>query len=142
MNNKLPITISLGNTLRDEFPQFLAIASRLEAQFNFQTLMAGWYAEEETTLTTQLSIKHPLKLKTIISQYEDSEANDILITQFSDDVISVYTPKKHQISCNVAITESEMQLLATQPQILMQFIEKKLHKVLNLIAKQQQLTCF
>jgi hypothetical protein len=66
----------------------------------------------------------------------------ISVNKFSDDVVSCFSQIEQQIICYVAITEKEIQLLDKQPKILMNFTETKLHKVLNLIAAQHQLSCF
>jgi hypothetical protein len=66
----------------------------------------------------------------------------ISVNKFSDDVVSCFSQVDQEIICYVAVTEKEIQLLNKQPQILMNFIKTKLHKVLNLIAAQHQLPCF
>jgi hypothetical protein len=134
MNEILPITIKLEKSLNENLPKLKAITNRLEAQFNFQTLTAGWYGDEEDVLAIQLLLESPLSYTAAISQQQDLSIQGIVIEEFSDDAISFFNQIEQQVLCYVAITEKEIQLLNEEPKILVTFIEKKLHKVLNLIA--------
>ena len=142
MNDILPITIQLEKSINEYFPKLSAITNRLEAQFNFHTLIAGWYGDEEHTLAIKLLLKSPLSYTNMLCKLPELSKQSILVNKFSDDVVSCFSQMDRQIICYVAITEKEIQLLDKQPKILMNFTETKLHKVLNLIAAQHQLSCF
>ena len=134
MNEILPITIKLEKSLNENLPKLKAITNRLEAQFNFQTLTAGWYGDEEDVLAIQLLLESPLSYTAAISQQQNLRTQGVVINEFSDDAISFFNQIEQQVLCYVAITEKEIQLLNEEPKILVTFIEKKLNKVLNLIA--------
>ena len=142
MNDILPITIKLEKYLHEKFPNLKAMTNRLEAQFNFQTLTAGWYGNEEDIVAIQLLLESPSSYTEVTSQHHNLSKQDILVSEFSDDVVSFFNQSEQQVLCCIAITEKEIQLLDEQPKILVTFIEKKLHKVLNLIAVQHELSLF
>lgn len=142
MNNILPITIKLEESLNKSFNKLSAITNRLEAQFNFQTLTAGWYGDEENIIGIQLLLESSSSFRQISVQHKNLSTRDILVSKFSDDVISYFNKIEQQIFCHIAITEKETQLFNQQPKILVNLIEKKLHKVLTLIARKHQLPCF
>jgi hypothetical protein len=142
MYDILPITIRLDKSINEQFPKLGAITNRLEAQFNFQTLTAGWYGDEKHILAIQLLLESHSSYAEILCILPKLSKQNITVNKFSDDVVSCFSQIEQQIVCHVAITEKEIPLLDKQPQILMNFIEIKLHKVLNLIAKQHQLSCF
>jgi hypothetical protein len=48
MTEKLPIAIMPSNDLMAKFKQIKSVSNKLEAQFNFQTLTANWYGDENT----------------------------------------------------------------------------------------------
>ena len=134
MTEQLPISIQPSNDLTVKFSKIKAITNKLEAQFNFQTLTASWYGDEENILLINLY------LETI--EYFDSEkskSHQGKISFFSDDVFSVYQEEQPQINCFIAITPAELTLLAQQDKLLPKYLHAKLHKVLNLIAGELKL---
>ena len=139
MTEALPLTIKVNNDLLDKLPKIKSISNKLEAQFNFQTLTANWYCNENDILIIQLSLETPTSFNKRQKEIEKSPASAVIISYLSDDVISSFNEAEQQLLCIIAITDSEQTLLELQPKILTGFIEKKLHKVLNLIAQQQSL---
>ena len=114
------------------------MSNKLEAQFNFLTLTAGWYGDEENILLINLFLETP---ESFIEQKHRHCLNNIY--DFADDVFS-YDHKKeeneqYQIFCFIAFTESELKLLSEQNKLLSGFIQAKIHKVLNLIAGKRKL---
>ena len=137
----LPITISLVKDLSDQFSKLSSICNKLEAQFNFQTLTANWYGNEENILTIQLFLEVPASFIEHKEKLEKLSLSERQVSYFSDDVISCFNQSEEQLLCYVAITHSELKLLEQQPKILSGFLQAKLHKVLNLIAVQHSLLC-
>jgi len=139
MTETLPITITVNKALLEKFINIKSVSNKLEAQFNFQTLTANWYGDEEDILTIQLSLETPASFeqrKEALSKSSDCSVN---ISHFSDDVICCVNEGQQQLHCTIAITKSELDLLVSQPALLAGYIQAKLLKVLNLIAQQQSL---
>ncbi len=131
----LPITITINNELVSKFSKIKSISSKLEAQFNFHTLTANWYGDEENILLIKLVLETPASFKVQQTELAQTSTDDIEISHFSDDVLCCFNEIEQQLLCNIAITESEIILLEHQPKLLAGFLHAKLHKVLNLIAK-------
>ncbi|NQZ21819.1 MAG: hypothetical protein HRT53_07125 [Colwellia sp.] len=134
MTEQLPISIQPSNDLMTQFSKIKSVCNKLEAQFNFQTLTANWYGDEDNILSINLYLE--------TSNFFDLEKANIHqgeISNFADDVFSVYQKELPQINCFIAITPAELTLLGQQEKLLPIYIEKKLHKVLNLIAAQLKL---
>jgi len=134
MTEQLPISIQPSIALMEKYRKLKSASNKLEAQFNFQTLTAGWFGDEENILLINL----------IVDTAEDFLLQKIhnhqgAITEFSDDVFSFYDEKTHNTNCFVAITVTEQKFLSQQEKIIPGFIQAKLQKVLNLIAVQHQL---
>jgi len=134
MTEQLPISIQPSNELIDKFSKISAVSNKLEAQFNFQTLTAGWYGDEDNILSINLVVDTSADF--LLQKIHNHQGT---ITEFADDVFSFYDKGKHQTNCFIAITDAEQQLLAQQEKIIPGFIQAKLQKVLNLIAVQHQL---
>jgi hypothetical protein len=129
MTEQLPIAIMPGNDLLEKFTQIKSVCNKLEAQFNFQTLTANWYGDENNILLINLYLE--------TQQFVDEEitkAHQEEISYFADDVFSVYQKEHQQVKCFIAITPAELILLAQEKKLLPRYIQVKLHKVLNLIA--------
>ena len=56
-----------------------------------------------------------------------------------DDVFTENETEQRQLNVFIAITLAEQSLLITHPQLLSSLVEKKVRKVLNLIAKKHNL---
>ncbi|MFT5297408.1 MAG: hypothetical protein ACI9YH_003440 [Colwellia sp.] len=134
MTEQLPISIQPSNDLSAKFNKIKSVTNKLEAQFNFQTLTASWYGDEDNILLINLY------LETIdVFNTEKSKSHEGNISLFSDDVFSVYQKDKPQINCFIAITPAELILLEQQEKLLPKYLHAKLHKVLNLIAGELKL---
>ncbi|MCJ8295004.1 MAG: hypothetical protein MJK15_11405 [Colwellia sp.] len=139
MIEALPLTIKVNNDLFDKLSKIKSISNKLEAQFNFKTLTANWYGNEDDILIIQLSLETPASFNKRQKEMGKLTASEVTVSHFSDDVNSSFNEAEQQLLCIIAITDSELTLLELQPKILTGFIEKKLNKVLNLIAQQQGL---
>ena len=135
MIEALPITITINDDLLNKFPKIKSISSKLEAQFNFHTLTANWYGDEENILLIKLALEMPSSFKVQQTELAQTFADDIEISYFSDDVLCCFNEREQQLLCSIAITESEIILLEHQPKLLSGFLQAKLHKTLNLIAQ-------
>jgi hypothetical protein len=134
MSDQLPISIQPSNDLIYKFNKIKSVTNKLEAQFNFQTLTAGWYGDEENILLINLYLETPDFFDLQKAKKYTGE-----VTTISDDVFSVYQKEHLQLDCFIAITDAELHLLEQQDKLLALYIEKKTHKVLNLLAKQLKL---
>lgn len=136
MNEQLPIIITVSDELVIMLPKLNAVKNRLEAQFNFQTMTDNWYGDEENLVFIDLQLQSPKAF----SELQEKHQQQSEFTLFSDDVFSLFSEQNKQLMCTVAITDSELTLLSSQQKLLAPYLQKKLHKVLNLIAGQLQLT--
>lgn len=137
MTEQLPISIIVCDALMQQFPKISSICNKLEAQFNFQTMTANWYGDEDSILFVELRIETPQSFilqKSIRLQDE--------VENYSDDVFSCYDNNEEQqktLACYVSITDSELIMLSQQSKLLAGLFQVKLRKVLNLIADQLKL---
>lgn len=133
MNEKLPLTIQINQQLNAYFIKIQTIVNKLEAQFNFQTLTAGWYGDEENLLAIDLYLETPLSF---IEQQHMSFTGEHY--PFADDVFAYNDKRDNIITCMIAFTEAELALLQRaerqQERVLNAFIQIKIHKVLNMLA--------
>lgn len=134
MTEELPIVIRPHNELTDRYTKIKSVCNKLEAQFNFQTLTAGWYGDEENILSIHLYLETPEGFN-----HQRTQIHQGTLHTFADDVFSYFDESNIHITCIIAITDAELNLLSEQQNILAGYIHTKLHKVLNLIAKQQKL---
>jgi hypothetical protein len=100
-------------------------------------MTANWYGDESNILFIQLHLEAP---QSFIAQKEALQQQQV--SDFSDDVFSFYQQygKEQVLICHIAITDSELVLLNQQNQLLAALLTVKLQKVLNLIAKQLNLS--
>jgi hypothetical protein len=134
MTEQLPISIQPSNDLIAKFHKIKSVTNKLEAQFNFQTLTASWYGDEENILLINLYLETSEVFGT-----QKSMSHKGKISLFSDDVFSVYQEEQPKINCFIAITPAELILLEQQEKLLPKYLNAKLHKVLNLIAEELKL---
>jgi hypothetical protein len=134
MTEQLPISIQPSNDLITQFSKIKSVCNKLEAQFNFQTLTASWYGDEDNILLINLYLE-----TSDFFDLEKAKGHQGEINNFADDVFSVYHKELPQINCFIAITPAELILLKQQDKLLPIYIQKKLHKVLNLIAAKLKL---
>jgi hypothetical protein len=140
MTEQLPIIININYELLEKFSKIEVVCNKLEAQFNFQTLTANWYGNEESILTIQLMLETPASFIKRNNELQSFICNSISVTSFSDDVVCSMNDIKHQLYCYIAMTSAELDLLELQPKLLTSLIQVKLYKVLSLIAEQESLT--
>lgn len=137
MMERLPISIFACDNLMSQFRKIISVCNKLEAQFNFHTMIANWYGDENNILFVRLHIETAQSFEVqrkIQTQHE--------IQNYSDDVFS-YNKNREQkkmLICHIAITEAELTMLNQQNKLLAGLLHIKLQKVLNLIAKQLKLT--
>jgi len=134
MTEQLPISIQPSNDLIVKFTKIKSLSNKLEAQFNFQTLTAGWYGDEESILLINLYLEN-----SDFFDLEKAKSHLGEVSHFADDVFSVYQKEQPKIDCFIAITPAELTLLGQQEKLLPSYIQAKLHKVLNLIANKLKL---
>ena len=133
MTESLPLSIHACDTLLQQFTNLVSVCNKLEAQFNFQTMIANWYGDESLSFQVQLS----LETSQSFMLCKKNRASDV-ITNYSDDVFSYHgqTEYPQTIMCCIAMTDSELIMLTEQPTLIEKFLYVKLEKVLNLVAKQ------
>lgn len=131
MDLQLPISIKLNSKLIAQFSKLTSIASKLESQLNFQTMTAGWYGDEDNIINLCLSLESPESFQKSLSTNQE-----LVINEFADDVLFTSNQPSHLQTCFIAITDIELNLLGQHPKLLPGFLDKKLTKVLNLIAKE------
>jgi U3 small nucleolar ribonucleoprotein component len=129
MTEALPISIHPSAELIDNFVKIKSVTNKLEAQFNFHTLTAGWFGEEEDIIFIELYLETP-------TDFAFQKTQEMLgdIDDFADDVMSCYQQQQHKIQCYIAITEVEQALLLQKKRLLAGYVQAKIRKVLNLIA--------
>lgn len=134
MTEELPITIKASEELYNQFSALRGIANKLEAQLNFQTLAAAWYGDEENILLVSLYLQSPEDFA-----FEQSQDHNGELHYFADDVFCLHQEKDKQLTCYIAITDAELALLSQQDKILAGYLQKKVLKVINLIANKLSL---
>ena len=147
MTEQLPISIYVSDDLSKQWLNLNSITNKLEAQFNFQTMTANWYGDENNILFIQLLLETPQGFTKLKESLQESAKDKQQIKQvktfenYSDDVFS-FTDEKapQQLMCTIAITEVEQRLLNKQVKLLAGLVQIKLQKVLNIIAKQLNLS--
>lgn len=131
MRVQLPITIKINHELAVQFMKLKSFVNKLEAQFNFQTMTAGWYGDEDNIVGICFSLESP-------ESFEQVTSNTQLLDKITlaDDVISFFDQEKNLRICFVAITETEQNLLEQHTKLLKGYIDKKLSKALNLLTNE------
>jgi hypothetical protein len=128
MEDALPIKITSSASLLTRYIKLGSLVNKQEAQTNFQTLTAGWYEDEATITNIIITL---VNHDEYIQQLTIDNCGDK--TEISDDVI-LYVDNTF-ISCFIAVTTSEIELLDKQPKILSGYISMKVKKVINEIAE-------
>ena len=133
----LPISIYVCDKLQQQFERIRSVCNKLEAQFNFHTMTANWYGEEDNIFFVQLSLETP---QSFIEKQKLLQQVDT--TTYSDDAFSYYDKNDQEqvLICYLSITNTELALLEQQHKLLTGLLQIKLQKVLNLIATQLKLT--
>ncbi|XQW83671.1 hypothetical protein ACOYR1_11005 [Thalassotalea piscium] len=138
MSDQLPISIVFSEELLRTFLKLAGVCNKLEAQFNFHTMTAGWYGDENNIITIRFLLETSTDFSSYIEQNTQQPSSQIL-HRFADDVVCFEDKDALQLDCVIALTKAEHQLLTTKDHLLFSYLEVKLRKVLNLIAQQQGL---
>jgi len=136
MTEQLPISIYACDDLMQQFAKITSVCNKLEAQFNFQTMTANWYGDEDNVLFVRLCLETPQSF-TLLKKIQPQQDRK----NYSDDAFSYFESRenKQNLISHIAITEAELTMLNQQNKLLAGLIHIKLQKVLNLIAKQLKL---
>ena len=134
MTTELPIAINISDELIENLASIQGIINKLAAQLNFQTLAAGWYGDEDNILSITLYLESPEDFA-----FQQSQTYSGELTYFADDVFSYYDKQHQHFNCFIAITNTELQLLQQQQKIISGYLQKKMLKVINLIANKLSL---
>lgn len=137
MTEQLPITLQVSNAVKALYPKLSATTNKLEAQFNFQTMTANWYGDEDSLLELNINILLPIEYNEYRVKAEDAK---LIHTIFADDVFSQIKEKHNQIEAFLALTEKEQTLVEQHNKLLSIIVEKKIKIVLNLIAESLSIT--
>ncbi|GAA5133837.1 hypothetical protein [Thalassotalea piscium] len=143
ISDQLPISIIPSDELLKQFNSLASACNKLEAQFNFQTMTAGWYGDEERIFTICFLLETPNDFSNYTEQnnkLSSEQKSNINIKCYADDVICYQENGSLQLDCIVALTKNEQQLFTAKKSLLLSYLTTKLHKVLNLIAKEKALT--
>lgn len=132
MNNDLPIKINASQVLLSRYEKLKSVSNKQEAQINFQTLAADWYEDENDIITIEIHLVCAEELQQ--QGHIDGLGKR---KEISDDVVSYIDNKT--TTCFIAITDSEAKLLDKEPKLLSGYLAMKIKKVMNEIAKQQNL---
>lgn len=132
----LPITITISKELCVLYPALVSAANKLEALFNFHTMTAGWYGDEEQVLNLNLQLEIPSQF---LHKQQELKKGTTTLTLYADDVFMETEHNKLVNNIFIALTEGEQQLLTVQKKVLYHLLEIKLRKILNLVAKDKQL---
>jgi hypothetical protein len=137
MTERLPITIEHSTELTSLLSQkFNSTLNKLEAQLNFQTMMANWYGDEYDVIAIALCLHTPNEFDTLRASNE----NKVNFLGFSDDVFSMAShDNSSNLTCHIAITKTELSLLIKQSKLQAPLLNAKLIKVLVLLAQQLNL---
>ncbi len=139
MPEKLPISIQVCDELAQQFIKIISISNKLEAQFNFQTMTANWYSDEDSIWFVRLYIETP---QTFLTQ-KKRQAHQAVHT-YSDDAFGYFDAevKEQVLICYIAITDTELTMLNQQTKLVEGLLHVKLQKLLQLIANDLKLNSF
>ena len=101
MTEQLPISIGLSSELIEKFGNIKSLSNKLEAQFNFQTLTAGWYGDEENIIAIELVLQTPEDFA-----WQQAQKHRGKYHSFADDVFSYHNQDENRFTCYIAITGS------------------------------------
>ena len=141
MKNDLPISIKVSSILGQSFTKVSSVVVKHEAHFNFQTLAAGWYDNENNILIIELVLltMHEFTQQTTTDSFDTkTDTKTDSKTDIADDVVSYFKESTNKVICFIAITNAEEIVLIKQPKLLTSYIKAKLLKVVNCIAKEHK----
>ena len=131
MTDQLPIIITVSRKLTNELPRLRRVLVKAEAQFNFQSMTADWYGDEEQILAITLKLLTAAEFENI----EESNLSENTVKFLADDVRCAITNDNLGFDVQIALTNSELSLLKQHPKLTDKMCTMKLRKVINLIAK-------
>ena len=134
MTEQLPITIAIDDSLATIVVNIAPAINKLEAQFNFRTLTAGWYGEEDNLLAVHCL----LVTSQVFNDLRGQQAPGAFV-DFADDVFCIRLQTVNQLNCIIALTDTELALFNQHKKLMTSYLEAKIQKVLNLIAEQENL---
>jgi len=127
---KLPVVVFANDELKAWFKNINQVMARLEAEVNFQTMLAGWFGNEE--LLPQVEICF-----TSVTGFESFQQEDTRLAckQLADDVFYRFDSDKKQATGFIYFTESELSLLEQHQKLLPSMTKAKLIKLLRDIGQ-------
>ena len=134
MSDTLPINIYPSIELVEQYQKINSICNKLAAFFNFQTLTANWYGNEEEVLSINIYLVNASGFA-----FQQKQKHSGIKTEHANDVISFYDGNNLTILTFIALTQEEETLLLNNPKLLKNLLTIKIKKVLNLLAATQSL---
>ncbi|WP_448566707.1 hypothetical protein [Thalassotalea ganghwensis] len=136
MFEPLPITIVANDALKTRYQHLASHCNKLEAQLNFQTMTAGWYGDEDKIYQIRLLIETVDDLANYLHQFQQDQnnANKQNLHQLADDVLCFDNQQQLHMDVVIALTDSEHALLTSNEKLVLPLMQKKLTKVMNLVA--------
>lgn len=131
----LPITLTISDEIAGLCPPIAQAKARLLAELNLATLSALWYADESRILTLHFTLLNEQEF----TLYQQQQASEYQRTLFAKDVMCDYASHAYEARLKVAVTPAELSLIQGAPNVVNAYLRTKLFKVLNLIARDQQL---
>lgn len=108
--------------------------ARLEAEVNFQTMLAGWYGDEDKLPAIEIAFTSGTGFESFLS-----EQSTMVVNQLADDVFYRFNPDKKQATGFVCFTESELSLIEQHAKLLPGIAKAKLVKLIFAIAESLEL---
>ncbi|MDO6427271.1 hypothetical protein Q4489_09620 [Thalassotalea sp. 1_MG-2023] len=134
MSEALPITITAADEAKKSLPAIISVINKLEAQLNFITLTAGWFADPEH----ELAITFAINCLPFFPEQQFPVSDEFIA--LADDVHFAYHDEHRKYQCYVQLTDTEIALAKQKKSILAAILDKKLTIVLNEIALKQRLS--
>ena len=131
----LPITLTISDEIAGLCPPIAQAKARLLAELNLATLSALWYADESRILSLHCSLLDEQEF----SLRQQQQAQEHQRTLYAKDVVCDYASHIHEAKLRIAVTPAELSLIQSAPNVVNAYLRTKLFKVLNLIARDQQL---
>lgn len=127
---KLPVSVFANDELKAWFKNISQVMARLEAEVNFQTMLAGWFGNEE--LLPQMEVCFTSATGFVSFQQEDTHLES---KQLADDVFYRFDTDKKRATGFIHFTESELSLIEQHQKLLPGIAKAKLVKLLRDIGQ-------
>lgn len=131
----LPVQISAHENVLAMYPVLKKALHQIEAHINFKTLAAAWYENEDDIIDIDCNFLTPDHFNTL----HQSEREQTGYINIADDVFYLFDQNSQKLYCHIQITPAEGSLFITQPKVIKPLLEKKIIKILNVIAKEHAL---